>query len=71
MNPNNVGPRHGFLKVTHSANGKRTVLYCGLVEIVRLSYPFVLMVVCNSFPDFVAGAGKSVLWYAAPRLFYV
>ena len=68
MNPNSVGPRDGFFKATHSANGKRTALYCGLVAIVRLSYPFVIMIV-NSFPDYVAGAGKSVLWYAVPRLF--
>jgi len=63
-------PRDGFFKATHSANGKITVLCCGLVAVVRLSYPFAVVVV-NVFPDFVAGAGKSVLWYAVPRLFYV
>jgi len=40
------------------------------VAIVRLSYPFTIVVV-NVFPNFVAGAGKSVLWYAARRLRHV
>ena len=61
VNPNNMGPRGGFFKATLSANGKKTVLYCGLVEIVRLSYPFSVVVV-NSLPDLVAGVGESVLW---------
>ena len=70
VNPSNMEPRGGFFKATHSANGKGMVLCCGLVAIVCLSYPFAIMVV-NPFPDFVAGAGKSVLWYAALRLLCV
>jgi hypothetical protein len=34
------------------------------------SFPSALMTV-DHHPDFTAGAGKSILWYAASCLFYV
>jgi hypothetical protein len=48
VNPNNTGLQGGFFNATHSVNGKITVLYCGLVEIVRLSHPFAVVVVNSS-----------------------
>ena len=38
-------PQGGLSKATHSKNGKRTVLYCGFVAIVRFFHPFCLMTV--------------------------
>jgi len=58
----------GLFKAPHSEIGKRTVLSCGFVAIVCFFCPFCLMPI-NSFPDFPAGAGKSVLWYAIFRQF--
>jgi hypothetical protein len=43
------------------------VLYYGSVEIVRLSNPFAFVSI-DPFPDFAAGAGKSIIWYVTSRL---
>jgi len=37
-----VEPQDGLLKVIYSKNGKRTVLYCGFVAIVRSFHPLCL-----------------------------
>jgi len=58
-----VGLRHGLSKATHSENGSRAVRYYGSVAIVCISHRFYLSDI-NPFPNFAAGAGKSVLWYA-------
>jgi len=62
-----MGLRHGLSKETHSDNGSRVVRYYGSVAIVCISHRFYLPDI-NSFPDFEAGSGKSVLWYP-PVLF--
>jgi hypothetical protein len=58
-----MGLRHGLSKATHSENGSRAVRYYGYVAIVCISRRFFFSET-NSFPNFAAGAGKSVLWYA-------
>ena len=68
VKPNIAELRVGSFKVAHSENGKRMVLYYGFREIVRFSYPLYLMDL-DTFLDFLAGAGKSILWFVGPRLF--
>ena len=60
---NTEGLQGGLLKVAHFKTGRRVVPYCGSMEIVRSSYLFLLLPI-DCFPDFAAGAGKSILWYA-------
>ena len=43
-------------------------IYCGSVAVVR-SLPLSAVMTINFFPDFSAGAGKSILWYVVSRLF--
>ena len=63
-----MAPRHGLPTAAHSENGRRTDRYCGSEAIVCFSNRICPMTI-NSFPNFVAGAGKSILWYAVSVLF--
>jgi hypothetical protein len=56
--------QHGLLKAIHLLNGKRRVLRYGSMENVRLPYHTLIhhYLLPPDLP-FVAGCGKSVLWY--------
>jgi hypothetical protein len=58
-----VGLQRGLSKGARSENGRRNALYCGSEAIVRYSRHSACITI-DFFPDFAAGAGKSVLWYA-------
>jgi hypothetical protein len=60
--------QHGLSREAHSGNGRRTALYCGFVAIVWF-FRLLAFIIIDSFPEFTAGAGKSILWYAVSRLF--
>ena len=60
-----MGPLRGSLKGLSTMNGRRQALCYGPTEIVRFSLlapPTLLMI-----SDFVAGSGKSTLWWVTPR----
>jgi hypothetical protein len=59
--------QHGLLKVVHSLNGKRGDPHCGSMANVRFFY-HAFIYYCLLPPDlpFIAGSGKSILWYEIP-----
>jgi hypothetical protein len=59
--------QHGSPKAAHSMNGRRTDRYCGSVATVYFSVSSAFMAI-DSFLYFAAGAGKSIIWYAASLL---
>ena len=65
---NMMEPQRGLSKAADLKNGRRTVPYCGSVEVVRSS-----RLLCFMSADYlsvsVAGSGKSILWYALAHLF--
>ena len=60
-------PQRGLSKAGHFETGRRMVPCCGSMAIVRSSLTF-LSPTNDSFLDFSAGAGKSILWYALSLL---
>jgi hypothetical protein len=58
----------GLPKVANFETGRSTVPCCGSTAIVRFSH-LSLFLIIDFFPDFAAGAGKSILWYAPSCLF--
>ena len=60
-------PQHGLSKAADFEIGRRMAPCCGSLAIVRSSH-FFLSLTVDSLPDFAAGAGKSILWYASSLL---
>jgi hypothetical protein len=59
---------NGSLGVVYSGNGKLLVPFCGFMEIVRSSWCLPPGDVSWSSLNFIAGSGKSVLWFVLPLL---
>jgi len=63
-----LGLQCGLSKAAHSENGRRMVPYYGSAAIVCYSRRSASMAV-DPISVFVAGAGKTILWYAVSRPF--
>ena len=57
----------GLCEVGHSKSGRKTGPYCGSMAIVRFP-PFSLIITNRVWRFFLAGSGKTVLWYDVSRL---
>jgi hypothetical protein len=62
--PNTTEQQSGLSMVARLMSGRRTVHYCGSVAIVSLFSPCPHLMTAKGFSVFLAGSGKSILWYA-------